>query len=89
MRFEWDRHKAQQNLKKHGVSFGEASTVFFDPLAATFDDPDHSADEPRLITIGYSSRGRLLLVVHTDRRDRLRIVSARKATANERKRHET
>ena|SRR5688572_32954494 len=53
MRFEWDRDKAESNLKKHGVSFDEAVTVFYDPLSATFDDPDHPEDEPRLITLGY------------------------------------
>jgi hypothetical protein len=61
MQFEWDRRKAQQNLRKHRVSFDEAVTIFYDPLSATVDDPDHSVGEHRLITIGYSSRGRLLL----------------------------
>jgi uncharacterized DUF497 family protein len=89
MRFEWDRQKAQRNLKKHGVSFEEASTVFLDPLSATFNDAGHSAEEQRSITIGYSSRGHLIVVAHTDRRDNLRIISARLATARERKRHET
>lgn len=61
MQFEWDRDKAQRNLRKHGISFDEAITVFYDPFSATFDDPDHSLREQRLITIGYSSRERLLL----------------------------
>jgi uncharacterized DUF497 family protein len=67
MQFEWDRRKAQQNLRKHRVSFDEAVTVFYDPLSATVDDPDHSVGEHRLITIGYSSRDRLLVVSHTAR----------------------
>ncbi len=62
MRFEWDRKKATSNIKDHGISFDEAATVFFDPLSATFDDPEHSLDEWRFITIGYSSRDRLIVV---------------------------
>src|SRR3990167_5834765 len=62
MQFEWDREKAKKNYRKHRVSFDEAMTVFYDPLSATFDDPDHSVGEQRLITLGYSSRGRLLVV---------------------------
>jgi uncharacterized DUF497 family protein len=89
MRFEWDRDKAQRNLRKHGVSFDEAVTVFYDPLSATFDDPDHSVAEQRFITIGYSSRGRLLVVSHTERGNATRIISARRATVRERRRHET
>jgi uncharacterized DUF497 family protein len=89
MRFEWDREKAAANLRKHGVSFDEAATVFFDPLAATFDDPDHSTQERRFLTIGYSSRGRLIVVSHTERSGALRIISARQASAKERKRHES
>ncbi len=61
MQFEWNRRKAQQNLRKHRVAFDEAVTVFYDPLSATVDDPDHSVGEHRSITIGYSSRGRLLV----------------------------
>lgn len=67
MQFEWDREKAKKNLKKHKVSFEEAMTVFYDPLSATFDDPAHSVDEERFITIGYSSHGPLLVVSHTER----------------------
>ena len=89
MQFEWDRDKASANLKKHRVSFDEAATIFYDPLAATFDDPDHSRQERRFLTIGYSSNGRLLVVSHTERGDSLRIVNARPASAKERKRHES
>jgi len=89
MQFEWDRDKASANLKKHRVSFDEAATIFYDPLAATFDDPDHSRQDRRFLTIGYSSNGRLLVVSHTERGDSLRIVNARPASAKERKRHES
>ena len=89
MQFEWDRDKARRNLKKHGVAFDEAVTVFYDPLSATFDDPDHSVGEHRLITIGFSAQGRLIVVCHTERGSAVRIISARPATARERKRHET
>ena len=88
MRFEWDKDKSKKNLKKHNVSFEEALTVFLDPLSATFDDPDHSVGENRFITIGYSSQDHLLVVSHTERGKVLRIISARFATANERRRHE-
>lgn len=88
MQFEWDTEKAKKNLRKHKVSFEEAMTVFYDPLSATFTDPDHSTDEQRLITIGYSSRSRLIVVSHTEREKTIRIISARTATAHERKRHE-
>lgn len=89
MEFEWDRLKDAQNRKKHRVSFDEAVTVFYDPLAATFDDPDHSVGETRFITIGYSSHDRLLVVVHAERAGNTRIISARPANAKERKNHET
>ena len=89
MEFEWDREKAQRNLRKHHVSFDEAVTVFYDPLSATFDDTDHSVGERRYISIDYSARGRLLVVAHTDSGAAVRIISARRATAHERKRHET
>mgnify|MGYP001601373766 CR=1 FL=1 len=89
MQFEWDREKAKKNLRNHKVSFEEAMTVFYDPLSATFDDPEHSDDEERLITIGYSSRSRLLVVSHTERGKIIRIISARTATAHERKKHES
>lgn len=88
IRFEWDEEKARQNLRKHGVSFNEAATAFYDPLSATFDDPDHSEGEQRLITVGVSSLRRLLVVAHTERGNAVRIINARPATAHERKRHE-
>ena len=88
MQFEWDPRKANQNLKKHGVSFDEAVTAFYDPLSATFDDPDHSLDEQRYITVAHSSKNRLLVVAHSEREDITRIISARPATAQERKKHE-
>ena len=88
MRFEWHRAKAESNLRKHGVSFDQAVEVFYDPLSATFDDTAHSGDEPRLITVGYSARGQLLVVAHTEWRAVVRIISVRRATARERRRHE-
>ncbi len=88
MQFEWDPGKAKLNHRKHGVSFEEALTVFYDPLSATFDDASHSVGEQRLITVGFSSRGRLLFVSHMERGKALRIISARFATAHERKKHE-
>jgi uncharacterized DUF497 family protein len=88
MQFEWDPEKAKQNYRKHRVSFEEAVTAFYDPLAATFEDPDHSIEERRLITVGFSSRGRLLVISHTERGKAMRIISARLATAPERKKHE-
>lgn len=89
MRFEWDGDKAAKNRTKHNVSFEEAVTVFYDPLAVTFDDPNHSQSERRLITVGYSSKGQLLVVCHTERRGAVRLISARRATRHERKRHES
>ena len=88
MQFEWDPEKAKLNWKKHGVAFREALTVFLDPLAVTFEDSAHSIGERRYLTIGASSRGRLLVVAHTERGEAIRILSARLATAHERKRHE-
>jgi len=89
MRFVWDPEKAERNRSKHGVTFDEAVTVFFDPLAVTFEDAEHSFEEPRLITIGYSTDQRLLLVSHTEQSDTIRTISARQATPRERKRHES
>jgi uncharacterized protein len=86
-RFEWDDAKAQTNQQKHGVSFSEAATVFADPLAAIFPDPDHSLEETREIMVGYSNRNRILLVSFTERGDKIRIISARVATPRERKNH--
>jgi len=88
MRFEWDGSKAASNLEKHRVSFDEAVPVFYDPLAATFGDSDHSAGEERLVTVGYSARGRLLVVCHVERDRGVRLISARRATPRVRKRHE-
>jgi uncharacterized protein len=88
MRFQWDANKARSNRRKHGVTFEEALTVFYDPLAATFEDRRHAAGEIRFITVGCSARGRLLLVCHTERARFVRLISAREATKNERKRHE-
>jgi uncharacterized DUF497 family protein len=88
MQFEWDRDKEKRNIKKHRISFDEAVTVFYDPLSATFSDPDHSIGEHRFITIGFSSHGRLLVVSYTERGKVIRIINARPATAPERKRHE-
>lgn len=88
MRFEWDSGKAAKNLRRHQVSFEEAATVFYDPLAVTGADPDHSDDEERLITFGLSSAGRLLVVCHTERAEAIRIISARIATQRERQIYE-
>jgi len=89
VQFEWDPKKARQNIKKHGVSFDEAVTAFYDPLSATFVDPDHSVGEQRYITIGFSSQGLLLVVAYAERKKNIRIISARPATAHERKKHES
>ena len=86
--FEWDFEKAKKNLKKHNVNFDEAMTIFDDPLSYTFDDPDHSIDEKREITIGLSIKNRLLLVFSTERNHKIRIFSAREATNYERKNYE-
>ena len=88
MEFEWDFHKSEINLKKHGVSFHEASSVFGDPLALTFNDPDHSIGEHRFLTFGYSILNQLLVVVHTERRGKTRIISARRTTKQEREIYE-
>jgi uncharacterized DUF497 family protein len=86
--FEWDPNKARANLGKHDVSFAEATTVFADPLSITISDPDHSEVEGRFVTVGMSARRRLLVVVHADRRNRLRLITARKPTKLERKTYE-
>lgn len=86
--FEWDEEKSRKNLRKHGVSFDEASTIFGDPLSVTIDDPRHSFRELRWVTLGHSARHRLLAVVHTDRGGRIRIISARVATRYERETYE-
>lgn len=87
--FEWEPQKAKSNLKKHGVSFEEASTAFQDTLSLAIDDPLHSIDEERVVLIGISNKNRLLVVVHTERGDNIRIISARKATKEERKNYES
>jgi len=86
--FEWDDGKAQANISKHAVSFEEASSVFADPLSLTIFDPVHSEEEERYVTLGQSQRNRLLVVVLTDRDDRIRIISARVATRRERRDYE-
>ena len=88
LRFEWDSRKSQSNKKKHGATFEEASTVLGDLLSITIHDPGHSIGEDRFITIGTSIDGRILVVVHTDRKDVIRIISARKATKNEKRQYE-
>jgi uncharacterized protein len=84
MEFEWDPRKDAANRRKHAVGFREATTVFGDPLATTFPDRDHSIFEQRFLTIGVSASDRLLVVVHTEHEERIRIISARPATARER-----
>lgn len=86
--FEWDPRKARRNLTIHGVSFDEASTAFQDPLSRTIDDPLHSEDEERFVLLGHSHRNRPLVVVHTERGDRIRLISARLAANRERVRYE-
>lgn len=88
MNFEWDPLKAAANVRKHGVMFDEAATVFLDQLAVSGSDPDHSVGESRYITFGTSSLGRLLAVSHTHRSGAIRIISARRVTRSERKIYE-
>lgn len=88
LKFEWDAKKARENIKKHGVSFEEASTVFGDLFALTIYDPLHSEEEDRFVTLGESEKRRLIVVSFTDRDDRIRIISARAATRRERKDYE-
>ncbi|MDQ6799261.1 MAG: BrnT family toxin [Acidobacteriota bacterium] len=87
MKFEWDPRKASGNLRKHGVSFDEAMTVFADWGSITISGPDHSEEEERFIIVGVSSRGRILVVSHVERGENVRIISARRADAGERKKH--
>lgn len=89
MEFEWDPNKATSNFAKHNISFHEASTVFSDPLSLTFPDPDRLRDEARYITIGESVQGQLLIISHTDRGQRIRIISARTVTRRERRIYES
>lgn len=88
MKFEWDPDKAAGNLRKHGISFEEAATVFGDPFSAVISDPDHSAQEDRHLLIGTSAQLRLLIVSFAERDDRIRIISARELTRPERKAYE-
>ena len=87
MKYEWDALKAEANRKKHGVSFDEAMTIFSDWQSITIPDPDHSIAEERFVITGRSSRGRLLVVCHAERGDNVRIISARRANARERREH--
>lgn len=86
--FEWEPRKPRRNLTIHGVSFDEASTAFQDPLSKTIADPLHSEDEERFVLLGSSHRNRLLVIVHTERGDRIRLISARLASNRERVRYE-
>lgn len=88
LEFEWDPKKAASNLRKHRISFREAAMVFSDTLARTYDDSAHSHGEERCVTIGMSDKGRVLVVAHATRGERVRIISARKATLHERKAYE-
>jgi uncharacterized DUF497 family protein len=88
-RVEWDPTKAASNLAKHGVSFEEASTVFYDPLALTIPDPEHSFEEDRFITLGLTVNDHLVVVVHTDRAGAIRLITAREATSRERRTYES
>jgi len=88
MEFEWDSNKASENVQKHGVTFQEVSTIFGDPLAITFEDPDNSREESRYITFGLSLQKRLIVVSHTERGGRTRIISARLTDRKEKKIYE-
>jgi len=88
VRYEWDVEKDRANRARHGISFAEATTVFLDPLHVTVPDTEHSIDEFRFRTIGYTATHRLVVVAHTDRGDRVRVISAREATNREQKHYE-
>jgi uncharacterized protein len=88
LRFRWDPRKAAANVRKHGVTFEEAATVFGDPLSLTIADPDPSGEEQRFLVLGLSSRRRLLVVAHSERGDAVRIISARRVTRRERRTYE-
>lgn len=85
MRFEWDSHKAERNILKHGISFADATTAFGDPLSLTRFDPDHSTDEDRFLLLGATQTGRLIVVSHTHRSGIIRLISARLASRRERR----
>ena len=87
LEFEWDSRKEALNRRKHGVAFEEAATAFADPRSLTVSDPEHSLEEDRFVLLGLSYRGRLLVVVHTERGNNLRIISARRATKSERRQY--
>jgi uncharacterized DUF497 family protein len=86
--FEWDEEKEKSNFRKHRVTFAEGESVFYDPSSLTIPDPDHSIEEQRFIDIGTSNRNQVLVVVYTEREDKIRIISVRKATKAERKMYE-
>ena len=86
--FEWNAEKASSNIEKHGVSFEEAGSAFADPLSLTIPDPAHSEEESRFILVGMSAGGRLVVVAHTERQDRIRLISAREASRRERRAYE-
>lgn len=86
--FEWDEEKSRANVRKHGVAFEEAKTVFSDPFAMTISDPEHSSEEDRYIDMGMSSRGRILVVWYTERGRNIRIIGSRKATRSQRRQYE-
>lgn len=88
LEFEWDDEKASTNLQKHGVAFQEAATAFGDSLSITILDPEHSLEEDRFVLIGETFRGRMVVVVHTERGENVRIISARLATRHERRAYE-
>lgn len=88
MKFEWNASKAAANVRRHGITFEDATSVFGDPLARTYYDPDHSLDEHREITFGVTSSGHHLVVSHSERKGRARIISARPMTRRERRQHE-
>jgi uncharacterized DUF497 family protein len=88
LRFEWDENKAKSNLSKHSISFAEASTVFGDLNSITITDPSHSSSEDRFVILGYSYTGKLIVVVHTERGETIRIISARPANRKERRTYE-
>ena len=88
LRFDWNPAKALDNITKHGISFGEAATVFRDPFSSFIPDTVHSIAEQRFLVLGLSERQRLLVVVHTEREDTIRIISARLATVNEKRNYE-
>lgn len=87
--FQWDDDKSRSNVRKHGVSFDEAMTVFYDPLSITIPDPDHSIGECRFLQLGISRQNRLLVISHTDREKCIRLINARLATSYERKMYES